>query len=135
MIMVKKMPKKHKPSTEWFKQADYDLETAEVMLNNGRYIHTVFMCHLSIEKALKGLYGVILSEEPPKTHDLIYLVEKIKLGLSSLHQNFIEELNDLSIPTRYPDELERLLKHYKKTKTKQIFTYSKELLQWLKEKV
>ena len=40
---------------EWFNQAGYDLRTADAMLSTGRYIYTVFMCHLSIEKALKGL--------------------------------------------------------------------------------
>lgn len=42
---------------EWLKQAEYDLGTAEAMFKSKRYIYTVFMCHLSIEKALKGLYG------------------------------------------------------------------------------
>jgi len=34
-------------------------------------------CHLSIEKALKGLYYKILDEVPPKTHKLLYLMNKI----------------------------------------------------------
>lgn len=29
---------KFKPPEEWFKQADYDLETADAMLRTGRYI-------------------------------------------------------------------------------------------------
>jgi HEPN domain-containing protein len=33
------------------------LGTAEAMFDAGRYIYTVFMWHLSIEKALKGLYA------------------------------------------------------------------------------
>jgi HEPN domain-containing protein len=48
---------KFKTSEEWFRQAEYDLGTAEAMFDAGRYIYTVFMCHLSIEKALKGLYA------------------------------------------------------------------------------
>lgn len=35
---------------EWFKQAAYDLKTAEIMFENKRYIYVVFMCHLAIEK-------------------------------------------------------------------------------------
>lgn len=50
------MNKRLKPSEEWFTQAKYDLETAEAMFKTRRYIYTVFMCHLSIEKALKGVY-------------------------------------------------------------------------------
>ena len=41
---------------EWFFQSDYDLETAQHMLQTGRNIYCIFMCHLSLEKALKGLY-------------------------------------------------------------------------------
>ncbi|MFB3895377.1 MAG: HEPN domain-containing protein [bacterium] len=57
---------------EWFKQAEYDLDTAKVMFNSGRYFYTIFMCHLSIEKALKGLYAKVFGKDPIKTHDLNY---------------------------------------------------------------
>lgn len=46
---------KIKPPEEWMKQADYDFKTAVAMCESKRYIYTVFMCHLSIEKALKGI--------------------------------------------------------------------------------
>ena len=98
-----------KASKEWFKQADYDLETADAMFKTGRYIYTVFMCHLCIEKALKGLYVKKFKKDPPKIHNLNYFCEKIKIKLKKDLQNFVDNLNDLSIPTRYPDELERLL--------------------------
>ena len=45
-----------KPPKEWLAQADYDMDTAADLFRAGRYIYTVFMCHLSIEKTLKGLY-------------------------------------------------------------------------------
>jgi len=124
-----------KPPMEWFKQADYDLETAEAMLKTGRYIYTVFMCHLSIEKALKGLYSKKFEKGSPKIHDLSYLTKKIELKIPELLQGFLEDLNDLSVPTRYPDELENLLKQYKKDRTEKILIQTKELLLWLKEKL
>lgn len=61
-----------KPPEEWFLQADYDMDTAQYMFDGGRYFYTVFMCHLSIEKALKGLHSARLGEEPPKVHSLVY---------------------------------------------------------------
>lgn len=42
-------------TAEWLDQVKYDLDTAESMFNIGRYIYTIFMCHLAIEKALKAL--------------------------------------------------------------------------------
>ncbi len=126
---------KFKPPMEWFKQAAYDLETAEVMFNTGRYIYTVFMCHLSIEKALKGLYAKKFEMGSPKIHDLSFLTKQIDLKIPELLQDFLEDLNDLSVPTRYPDELESLLKQYNKDRTRKILSQTKELLLWLKEKL
>lgn len=129
------MNKKFKPTEEWLIQAEYDLDTAEAMFKAKRYIYTVFMCHLSIEKALKGLYAKKFQKDPPKTHDLSYLTKKIELKLPELFLDFLEDLNDLSVPTRYPDELENLLKQYKKEATEKILNRTKELLSWLKEKL
>ena len=30
---------------EWFRQAEYDMKTAEAMFKARRYIYVVFMCH------------------------------------------------------------------------------------------
>jgi len=45
-----------KDPQEWLRQADYDMATSEYMYTGGRYIYAVFMCHLALEKALKGIY-------------------------------------------------------------------------------
>jgi len=124
-----------KPPEEWFKQADYDLETAEAMFKTKRYIYTVFMCHLSVEKALKGLYAKSFQKDPPKTHDLLYLVNKIQLNPDEERLNFFKELTNASIPTRYPDELAKLFKIFTKDKTGQILVETKEILKWLTEKL
>ena len=63
-----------KPSEEWLTQANYDMDTAAYMFKGGGYMYTVFMCHLSIEKGLKGRYTEKLGKEPPKTHNLLYLI-------------------------------------------------------------
>ena len=120
---------------EWLKQADYDMETAEIMFDNKRYFYAVFMCHLSIEKALKGLYTQKLNKTPPKTHNLIFLVEKIKLELSEDLYDFIFTLNGVSVPTRYPDELQKLQKDYNTVKTRVLLEKSKEALKWLKARL
>ena len=39
----------------WKELADYDIETAEVMYNGGRWLYVGFMCHLVIEKTIKVL--------------------------------------------------------------------------------
>ncbi|MBI4847067.1 MAG: HEPN domain-containing protein [Nitrospirae bacterium] len=124
-----------KPSEEWFIQAEYDLKTASAMFKAGRYIYTVFMCHLSIEKALKGLYTQNRNSIPPKIHNLIFLVNEIKLSLPDNLKEFVTQLNKVSVPTRYPDELQVLLKEYSKQQAAGILKDTKELLKCLKEKL
>lgn len=119
---------------EWFRQADYDMKTAEIMFDNKRYIYTVFMCHLSIEKALKGLYAETLKEVPPKTHNLVFLIEKIRIELPKELYDFVFILNGVSVLTRYPDELGKMQRSYGKPKTKALLGKSKETLKWLKKK-
>ena len=69
----------HKPPEEWLLQADYDMDTAQYMFDGGRYFYTVFMCHLSIKKAIKSLYSASLKVEPPKLHDLLYFSNRLRL--------------------------------------------------------
>ena len=120
-----------RPPEEWLTQANYDMDTAAYMFKGGRYMYTVFMCHLSLEKALKGRYAEKLRKEPPKTHNLLYLIEKMKLGLPEDLDDFIATLSRVSVPTRYPDDLQRILKDYDKKKTKEVLDQSKKVLQWL----
>lgn len=120
---------------EWLKQAVYDMKTAEAMFKSKRHIYAVFMCHLSIEKAMKGIYAQKMKGVPPKTHNLIYLVEKMNLKLPETSYDFVFTLNGLSVPTRYPDDLQRLLNTYTKAKTGKILNQGKEVLKWLKTKL
>jgi len=126
---------KTKQPQEWLKQAVYDMKTAQAMFNSKRYLYAVFMCHLSIKKALKGVYTKTLGEMPPKTHNLIYLVEKIKLELPEKQYDFVFTLNGLSVPTRYPDDLQKLLKDHNKSKTGKVLDQGRETLKWLKARL
>lgn len=105
---------------QWIQQADYDLETAKAMFASERYIYVVFMCHLSIEKMLKGVYLENMDEVPPKIHSLVFLVQKQNLELPEKIKQFLENLDEVSVPTRYPDELDELLKVYDKSRTEKI---------------
>jgi len=121
-----------KDPKEWFRQADYDLETAEFMFDGGRYFYAVFMSHLAIEKALKGLFQKRLKQMPPKVHNLIFLVEKTALKPPGHLYDWIFSLNRVSVPTRYPENLGKLQKEFSKVKSGEIIQKSKELLEWLK---
>lgn len=99
---------------EWLSQAKYDLETAKAMFDAGRYIYSVYMCHLAIEKGLKAIVAQVSAEVPPKTHNLIYLV-KISSSFTIFKKEqiaFLATLNTASITTRYPERLKDSLQKY-----------------------
>ena len=122
-------------SQEWLRQAEYDMETAGAMLDSERYIYCVFMSHLSIEKALKALYVKRLGKNPSKTHSLVYLAQNTHIELPEQTKEFLEMLDGVSVPTRYPEELEKLIEEYSKDRTKNILGKSREALRWLKQQL
>ena len=120
-----------KRTEEWLKQSRYDMETADFMYSGGRYLYAVFMCHLSIEKALKGLFYQCKKDIPPRTHSLIYLLDAIGKRPPETLGRFIVKLSEASIPTRYPEQLDRIQKEYTAAVVSDIVQNGKEVLQWI----
>jgi HEPN domain-containing protein len=60
----------------WIEISDYDLETAEAMLQSRRILYVGFMCHQTIEKAFKAYFTSIHAETAPFSHSLSYLAKK-----------------------------------------------------------
>ena len=124
-----------KRTQEWLIQADYDMDTADYMFQGGRYFYAVFMCHLSIEKALKGMYIEKLKKVPPKTHNLMYLIDLVELQLQEEHGKLIIKLNEAHIITRYPQELNKISQTYPKLVAQKFLKGGREILQWIKQKL
>ncbi len=121
-----------KAPEEWLKQADYDMDTADYMFKGGRHFYAVFMCHLSIEKALKGLYQKRLNEEPPRVHNLIYLLNNMEIRPPEDIGRFFVKLNEASVVTRYPEEIEKLQKDFTKPVVQDLLSRGREVLKWTK---
>lgn len=118
--------------SESFKEsAEYDLKTAENMLNDGRYIYVIFMCHLSIEKILKAIVAQTANRIPPKTHNLIYLIKLANLRLPQNLFDFITKINNASIVTRYPEDFSELIKAYPKDIAMEYLNNTKEVIKCL----
>lgn len=122
-----------KDTANWIALADYDVETARHMLATERHLYVVFLCHLALEKMLKAHVAEVTQAVPIKTHDLIYLVKKSELELPEKYLDFIGKINTASIPTRYPDDLQRSLKEYPKSVAKNYLDQAIELIEWLKQ--
>jgi HEPN domain-containing protein len=118
---------------EWYFQSDYDLETAFDMFKSRRYVYCIFMCHLSLEKALKGLLVKTKGEFPSKSHSLIYFVEKLELEMDDSYYEFLFTLNKISVPTRYPEDLRKLVAAYSLDRTENVLNRTKEIQLWIKQ--
>ena len=117
----------------WLDSARYDLETAEHMLNTGRYIYTIFMCQLAIEKILKAKVQEITDKTPPRTHNLRYLIKLSGLEPNKVTFEFISKLSDVSIVTRYPEDFGELQRVYDQGVAQKYLKEAKEVFQWIKQ--
>jgi len=117
----------------WIALAEYDMETAHHMLETGRNLYVIFLCHLALEKMLKAVVTEVTQSVPFKTHDLILLVKKGELEFPQKHLEFIGKINSASIPTRYPEDLERALKVYPKPVARDYLKQTAEIVRWLKK--
>ena len=121
-----------KNAEEWFLQSDYDLATARVMRTSGRNFYAVFMCHMAVEKALKAVLFSNKNEVPPKTHNLLWLLKNTGLRPPENVGEFISKLSEANTATRYPYELEQLVRLYNDTVTDDIIKRTEEALAWIK---
>ncbi len=121
----------------WVEISDYDLETAEAMLRSKRYLYVGFMCHQTIEKIFKANFSAKKSETAPYSHSLSYLAKQGGFydSFTERQKDFIDQIEPLNIEARYPSHKERLLKSLTEEKCSEILQMTKELQQWIKEKL
>jgi len=87
----------------WINSTEIDLETAELLIQNNKYLPGLFFCHLVIEKAIKYQVVKVTHSIPPKSHNLIYLIELSNLNISDDYERFLGVLMKYQLSGRYPD--------------------------------
>ena len=121
----------------WVELSDYDLDTAQAMLETRRYLYVGFMCHQVIEKILKAYWSKVLVEPPLRIHHLSRLAAKPGLidELSEGQLNFIDSLEPLNIEARYPSYKEQLMKVLTQEYCKELLEKTKALQLWIKDRL
>lgn len=120
----------------WAETSNYDLRTAEAMYKAGRYLYVVFMCHLAIEKMLKAILAQKYPEDvPPKIHNLINLAQKTEVALPDHLKDFFQRIDNVSVITRYPEDLRTLSKEFNQETAERILTETKRMIKWLKQQL
>lgn len=122
-----------KDAKNFIRSSEYDLETANFMLNTGRYIYVIFMCHLSLEKLLKAFVSETNQSIPPKSHNLIYLIKIGNIQLPKKYLDFVAKINNASIVTRYPEDFSRVLDAYPENVARKYLSITKEIHKCLKQ--
>ena len=120
-----------KQITYWEEGSSQDLETAKLLIDNGRILHGLFFCHLAIEKSLKARVVEITKEIAPRSHNLLYLSEKAEITFDDDIEIFLGILMKYQLQGRYPD--------YKPTipdlkRVKEYLTTTETVKLWLKVK-
>ncbi len=120
----------------WIERSQYDLDTANVMLDTGRYLYVAYMCQQTIEKILKAIIAWQGKENFP-IHNLNRLAEIAMINdeLSSDQFNFLAELTPYHIEARYGDYKESLSEIISETKATQINKKTQEIHAWLYQKI
>lgn len=122
----------------WIELADYDIDTAKVMLIGKRYLYVGFMCHQAIEKALKAAIANLNEETvPPKTHDLVKLAKNCNLYslICESQKDILDILLPLNIEARYPSYKEMLLKQLSDSTCENILAETEGILLWIKQQL
>jgi len=128
------MDKKEKMNY-WLESAKDDWEVAKHLFEKADYSYSLFFGHLTIEKILKAIYVERLNENPPYTHRLTDLAEKVSLQLSEEQLELLETITDFNLEARYPDEKFSFKKRCTKDFTEIYLKKIEEMKRWLLEKM
>lgn len=121
----------------WITLAEYDLKTAQAMLQAERYLYVAFTCQQAIEKLLKALFVKEKKQTPTYTHNLLRLADdsSIATKLDEIKNRFLETLNSYYIESRYTEEITELSELLNQENAQTIFTTTREMFTWLKNQI
>lgn len=119
----------------WITSAKKDWKVAKHLFEKKDYPYALFFGHLTIEKILKAIYFLKFKENPPHTHRLLYLAEKIKLELNDKQVELLEIVTDFNLEARYPDEKFSFHKKCTKKFTEKYLKEIEVLMKWLLKQI
>ena len=94
---------KGKQISYWVGVSNEDLITAELLINNNRLLHGLFWCHLAIEKIIKAIVVQNTNQVPPRSHNLLWLLDKTDISLNKEQEMLIGKLMVYQLEGRYPE--------------------------------
>lgn len=118
----------------WRNGSSQDFKVAKSLFEKKFYAHSLFFCHLSLEKLLKSFVMEKTGEFAPYTHDLLRLIEITEIKLDKEQTENLEKIFTFNVAGRYPEEKIDFHKKYnKKEIAKKYLNITNNLLIWLKK--
>ena len=117
----------------WIESADEDFNVMLDLKEKNRNTYCLFFGQMVIEKLLKALYAKNNKGAPyaPKTHDLLYLAEKLNLELTEEQEVILNEITTFNLSTRYADYKRAFYNKCTDEYTKEQINKIKEVKAWL----
>lgn len=108
------------------------MQTAEeIFQKTSQFAMVLFNLHLAIEKALKSKIVELNSEYAPYSHNLVYLVSKIKLAPSQQILENLARISEYNLTTQYPEDKAALKELADKSLAEKEFKNTQEILTWI----
>ena len=120
----------------WKTSSEKDWEVVESLFSSGHYVYSLYFAHLVLEKISKALW-VKHNEEnfPPKSHNIVYLLENSSVELNEIQKDFLLTMNDFQLEGRYPDYKQKVYEICTKKKTEELLTKVEEIKAWLTSRI
>lgn len=117
----------------WIESADEDFNVMLDLKEKNRNTYCLFFGQMVIEKLLKALYAKNNKGAPyaPKTHDLLYLAEKLNLELTEEQEVILNEITTFNLSTRYDDYKRAFYNKCTDEYTEEQINKIKEVKAWL----
>lgn len=120
--------------SQWWKQANRDILTANNCITSGDYYASVFFSEQAIEKGLKALYIKVFENAPPRTHHIDKLALLVNAPLEIMDATY--ELSEDYMLSRYPDVSDELpFELYNEGNSKIKLVRAKEIISWAKSQM
>lgn len=121
----------------WLSLAEYDLATAEAMLQAKRYLYVAFMSEQAIEKILKACYVKQHDATPPYTHNLLRLLAELswQAEMTSSMTEAMGQLNSYYIESRYTEDFEEVTRLLDDEEANKLLASAREIFDWIKTKL
>lgn len=130
----------------WEMLSDYDLETADVLIQGKRWLYVAYTCEQAVERLLKGMYVFHTGNEVPKTKNITFIFNKLTKceeflncvnpetfeNEKEVYQEFLIDLMFYHI-SDYPFSYTKVMDRFISENTAiEVYQITKNTLRWLK---